>query len=108
MPSLVCGVIAAWSGQMVAFPLETISRRMQLAGVAAAAGGAAGATAMATAPVSATAAAAGAASVAAAGAAAAAGGGATGGAGGGGILRVLASVLKEGGPGALYRYVCVG
>ena len=43
--SLACGVVAAWSGQLVAFPLETVSRRMQLAGahtVTAASGAGAG------------------------------------------------------------------
>lgn len=100
LPSLVCGVVASWSGQLVAFPLETVSRRMQVAGAAAAAAAAAGGAA-AAAPVPAATAAAGAAGGVAANAAAAGAGGAAAGAG---ILGVLASVLQEGGPKALYRW----
>lgn len=82
--SLCCGVLAAWSGQLVAFPLETVSRRMQLAGPAAAV----------TVPP-------GAPAGAAVAAAAAAGQGSS-------MAQVLAGILKEGGPAALYRYVRAG
>jgi hypothetical protein len=97
LPSLACGVVAAWSGQLVAFPLEMVSRRMQMAGPALAVAG--------------TPAAGGAAATAAAAAAAAATAAAAGGHVGGpgaraGVLLVLGSVLKEGGLAALYR--CAG
>jgi solute carrier family 25 phosphate transporter 23/24/25/41 len=82
--SLACGVVAAWSGQLVAFPLETVSRRMQLAGAhtaaaaaAAGTGGGSGATAAAAAAAAANR----------------------------GVLAVLASVLQEGGWAGLYRWV---
>lgn len=64
---------------MVAFPLETVSRRMQMAGAVAAVTVAPGAT-----PAAAAA--------------------ATGAAGqGSSMAQVLAGILKEGGPAALYR-----
>lgn len=89
--SLACGVVAAWSGQLVAFPLETVSRRMQLAGahtVTAASGAGAGLGPAAAAAVAASPAAAAAANR--------------------GVLAVLASVLQEGGWAGLYRWVvCV-
>jgi solute carrier family 25 phosphate transporter 23/24/25/41 len=90
--SLLCGVVAAWSGQLVAFPLETVSRRMQLAGVTGAAA-AASAAAASTAAAGSPAVAAGVGTVATAAAAAA----------GPNMGQVVASILKEGGPGALYR-----
>jgi hypothetical protein len=65
---------------MVAFPLETVSRRMQMAGAVAAVTVAPGAT-----PAAAAAAATGAAGQ------------------GSSMAQVLAGILKEGGPAALYR-----
>lgn len=98
--SLWCGVAAAWTGQMVAFPLETVSRRMQLAGTtqlaaaAAAAGGSSSAAAAGAAGAGAGAAVPG--GVCAATAAAAAGTH--------GMLAVVQNITREAGPAALYRW----
>lgn len=98
--SLACGVIAAWTGQMIAFPLESVSRRMQLAGAAAAAAGPAAAAAVTTSAVGTTAAAGGLAAAAAGGG----GAGAAAAAGGAGVLQVLHTIMREGGgPAGLYR-----
>lgn len=87
VPALAAGVLSAFTGQLVAFPLETISRRLQLggcAGVTAAATGAAGRGAAALpAAASATATAECAARQ--------------------GMLAVAVGIVKEGGPRALYR-----
>jgi hypothetical protein len=92
LASLACGVVAAWSGQLVAFPLETVSRRMQLGHAAAAAAAAASAAAGGAAPQAAA---------AAAGAARTAAGAGAGGSPG--VLQVLHGVMQEGGVAALYR-----
>lgn len=73
------GVLSAFIGQLVSFPLEAVSRRMQLGTVAVASGTAVAAGGMREAAVA-------------------------GGAGSSmSALAVLSGILKEGGPTALYR-----
>jgi len=32
LPSIACGVISSFTGQMVAFPMESVARRLQASG----------------------------------------------------------------------------